>query len=148
MECRRAERPITGASQVHTLRFSKLLVTAQPSPAGRHVACCLFCCCALPESAHRRSPPVPVRIRCIATLWFAMLRTIIAQWKREMPSMSLVFLTTQCEGPHATWVRCPGAEARLDNIACDIRTAEQASWCGIEGHMRLYLHRITPAVIP
>ena len=34
----------------------------------------------------------------------------------------LVFLTTQCEGPHATWARCPGAEARLDCIACDMRT--------------------------
>ena len=29
--------------------------------------------------AHRRPPPVPVRIRCVATLWFAMLRTIKAQ---------------------------------------------------------------------
>ena len=47
----------------------------------------------------------------------------------------LVFLTTQCEGPHATWVRCPGAEARLDYIACGMRTAEQASWCGIEGRI-------------
>ena len=44
----------------------------------------------------------------------------------------LVFLTTQCEGPHATWVRCPGAEARLDHIACDMRMAKQASWCGMK----------------
>ena len=33
----------------------------------------------------------------------------------------LVLLNTQWEGPHATF------EARLDNIACDMRTAEQAS---------------------
>ena len=55
----------------------------QPSPSGRNGACCLFCCCALPERAHRQPPPVPVRIRCVATLWFAMLRTIKAQCKRE-----------------------------------------------------------------
>ena len=75
---------LTGAHS----EISQLPVRAQPSPSGRNGACCLFCCCALPESAHRRPPPVPVRIRCVTTLWFAMLRTIKAQWKRELPSMS------------------------------------------------------------
>ena len=52
---------------------------APPLFLWRNGACCLFCCCALPERAHRRPPPVPVRIRFVATLWFAMLRTIKAQ---------------------------------------------------------------------
>ena len=55
-------------------------------------------------------------------------------------SMSLFLL--KWEGPHATWVRCPGAEARLDCIACDMRTAEQASWCGIEGRIDLAVSSI------